>query len=139
MAETWRLFYDSECGFCSTAMRRAVRWGERYGRSIVALPLSCPEAQSKGYGDVLVLEADRVYYAGDAWLQIFSIGPWALRPLTLLGLTRPGRHLVARLYEIAAANRHCLLPSGRLPAEAKDEQADDAQRTREDGVRLSGT
>ena len=107
----WRLFYDSNCAFCTTSMRRAVRWAERSGTPIVAVPLSGDEAVRKGYGADLALEADRVYLAGDAWLKLFGIAPWYLRGISLLRLTRLTRSLVARLYTVVASRRSCRIAS----------------------------
>lgn len=103
----WRLYYDSQCGFCTKWMRRSVRWVERSGTSIAALPLQGDEAAARGYGDVVVLEADRVYYAGDAWLKLLGLAPWYLRGLSLMGFSKPTRRSVAWFYKLVAARRSC--------------------------------
>jgi predicted DCC family thiol-disulfide oxidoreductase YuxK len=102
----WRLFYDSDCEFCTRSMRRAVRWAERAGQPMESLPLDGPAALARGYGADLVLEADQVYKGGDAWLALFSLAPWYLR-WRFAGV----RRLFGAAYRLVARNRSCGLGS----------------------------
>ena len=107
MPAVWRLYYDSDCAFCMRMMRRACSWAESKGKPIEALPLNGPEAAAKGYGDALVLEADRIYHDGDAWLKLLTLAPWYLCGLSSFASTKPTRALVDGIYRVVAARRSC--------------------------------
>ena len=111
MPTPWRLFYDSDCAFCTKWMRRSLRWAELRGVSMETQPLTGGEAMAKGYGDVVVLEADRVYCAGDAWRKLVSLAPWYLRSFSLMRLSPPSRRLVGWIYGLVASRRSCEIGS----------------------------
>ncbi len=97
----WRLYYDGGCNLCHTSQLRAERWAKRYGQELVAMPLQSAEAQDKGYNTgAMVLEADRVYTAGDAWIKLLSIAPWPLRLLYILARIPGLRQLIHLGYAV---------------------------------------
>lgn len=103
---TWKLFYDGGCNLCHASKLRAERWAERSGQPMVVDILQSEEAQNKGYGNAMVLEADRVYSGADAWMKLMTIAPLYLRWLSWVRLTPPTRWLAARLYGIVAHYRY---------------------------------
>lgn len=117
----WRLFYDGTCNLCHGSQLRVVRWAARSGQSVETEVLQSPEAEGKGYGDAMALEADgRVYLAADAWLRLMRVAPWGLRWVGWLGQVPGFRQLLGLGYAIVAANRKrwfgqraCPLPTAR--------------------------
>ncbi len=114
---TWKLFYDGGCNLCHASKLRAEAWAERAHQPLQVDILQSDEAIAKKYGSAMVLEADRVYYAEDAWLKLMQIAPWYLRWVGWLGRV-PGIHqLVGLGYKIVAkyrlkwfGSRACQLP-----------------------------
>src|SRR5437016_4864961 len=70
----WKLYYDGECNLCHGSQLRVVRWAARAGQPVETDVLQSGAAMEKGYdGGSMVLEADKVYYAEDAWLRLMKV------------------------------------------------------------------
>lgn len=114
----WNLYYDSGCNLCHESKLRFEIWAEKKGQPLHATPLQSLEAADKGYGfEQMVLEADRVYTAEDAWLKLMEIAPWYLawvRLLASIPFIRPmlkwGYRLVARYRIKWFGARACAIP-----------------------------
>jgi predicted DCC family thiol-disulfide oxidoreductase YuxK len=103
----WKLYYDGGCNLCHGSKTRAEAWAERAGQALEAVPLQSPEALEKGYaGAEMVLEAERTYFAADAWLALLRIAPWYLRWVAWLGVVPGFRQLLQVGYRIVARYRH---------------------------------
>jgi predicted DCC family thiol-disulfide oxidoreductase YuxK len=111
---TWVLFFDDDCAFCSSAVRRVARWDKR-GRVFFAPlrgELACKNglaghAAKTGGTMVLLRESDgAVFTRGDAVLELTSAlgGAWRLLRIGKL-LPKSPR---AALYDLVADNRHRL-------------------------------
>lgn len=117
---TWKLFYDGGCNLCHRSQLQAERWAKRAGQELHVDVLQSDEATSKGYGDAMVLEADRVYVASDAWFKILTISPWYVAWLGIFRLTPPTRWLASKCYDLIAkyrrkwfGTRECQLPRNK--------------------------
>lgn len=102
----WKLYYDGGCNLCHASKLRVERWAERAGVPLEVEILQSEEAQKKNYGQAMVLEADRVYQAEDAWLKLMLIAPWGLRWIGWLGRLPGFRTLLAWGYRIVAKYRY---------------------------------
>lgn len=121
----WILFFDGECGFCSSSVRRVFRL-DRRGRISFA-PLQGKLAASLGFSShaakdggtmVLLREADgRIFTHSDSWIELGAAlgGPWRICALFRL-VPKPLRDWV---YRTVAANRY-RLPAGPLLCEVPD-------------------
>jgi predicted DCC family thiol-disulfide oxidoreductase YuxK len=105
---------------CHVSKLRAERWAEQAGQALRVDVLQSAEAITKGYGDAMVLEADRVYFGADAWLKLMTLSPWYLRWLAWLGrwplvgpLMKFGYAVVARYRKKWFGSRACPVPSTR--------------------------
>ena len=114
----WKLYYDGECNLCHGSQLQVVKWAKRAGQEIETDVLQSDAASAQGYtGDAMVLEADKVYFAEDAWLRLMRVAPWYLRWVGLIGQV-PGIHQLMGLgYRIVAkyrkkwfGTRSCPLP-----------------------------
>jgi len=104
---TWKLFYDGGCNLCHVSKLRAEKWAKKAGQPMDVDVLLGDEAISKGYGEAMVLEADgQVLTAADAWLKILTIGPWYLRWLPWMRLTKPTMFLARMGYRIVDRYRY---------------------------------
>ena len=115
---TWKLYYDGECNLCHGSQLQVVKWAKRAGQEIETDVLQSEAAFAQGYkGDAMVLEADKVYFAEDAWLRLMNVAPWYLRWVGWIG-SIPGIHQILGLgYRLVAkyrkrwfGNRSCPLP-----------------------------
>lgn len=103
---TWKLYYDGECNLCHGSQLQVVKWAAKSGQPVDTEILQSPEAVEKGYsGDEMVLEADRVYRAADAWLKLMQVAPWYLRWIGTVGRIPGVRQLLAFGYRIVARYR----------------------------------
>jgi predicted DCC family thiol-disulfide oxidoreductase YuxK len=103
----WKLFYDGGCNLCHASKLRSERWAERAGRPLEVDVLASDEAIAKGYGEMMVLEADGAVLTGaDAWLKMMTLAPVPLRWLSLMRLTKPTRAIAAFFYGIVARYRY---------------------------------
>jgi predicted DCC family thiol-disulfide oxidoreductase YuxK len=127
---TWVLFFDGDCGFCSSSVRRIARW-DQHGRVFFA-PLQGELARENGLSGhaaevggtmVLLRESDgAVFTRGNAVLELSNAlgGSWKLLRIAKL---LPG-FLRDALYDLVAGNRHrlpganraCDLPDAALAA-----------------------
>jgi predicted DCC family thiol-disulfide oxidoreductase YuxK len=96
----WKLYYDDECNLCYRSKLTVEHWAEKRHLALIVKPLQSEEAKQKGYQGTLVLEADRVYYAEEAWLKMLTIAPWYLRWLAPLGSFPPLRWVVRKIYRL---------------------------------------
>ena len=104
---TWKLFYDGGCNLCHVSKLRAEKWAEKAGQPLAVDVLASDEAISKGYGQMMVLEADgRVFTAADASMKILTIAPWYLRWLSWFRKTKPTMALARFVYNIIARYRY---------------------------------
>ncbi len=118
----WKLFYDGGCNLCHSSQLRVERWAKAAGQSLEVDVLQSEEAVAKGYGKLMVLEADgKTYEGADAWLHLMRIAPRRLRWAAAFALTRPTRWLAGQFYWLVARLRYriwgrraCPLPSGKL-------------------------
>ncbi len=103
----WKLFYDGGCNLCHVSKLRAEKWAKRAGQPLEVDVLLSDEGISKGYGEVMVLEADgQVYTAADAWMKIMSIAPWYLRWVSWFRLPPPTMAVARFAYGIVAKYRY---------------------------------
>jgi predicted DCC family thiol-disulfide oxidoreductase YuxK len=112
---TWKLYYDGGCNLCHVAKLRAEAWAERAGQPLVVDILQSPEAIEKGYADAMVLEADRVYTAADAWFKMMTIAPWYLRWVSWFRLTPPTYWVARLIYGLVARLRYRLFGRRACP------------------------
>ncbi|MFN3729103.1 MAG: thiol-disulfide oxidoreductase DCC family protein [Fimbriimonadaceae bacterium] len=126
---TWRLYYDGFCNLCHRSQLRAARWADRRGQLLEIVPLQHPDAVGKGYGDAMVLEAERTYVGADAWIRLLSLSsaPW-LSPLLGSPMIRPfvrlGYGVVARYRKAWFGTRACPIQRPNLDsAESKEPAA----------------
>src|SRR5688500_14707565 len=75
----WKLYYDASCNLCHASSKKIKIWAQAAEQPLEVHTLQSPGAQAKGYNDRMVLEAEKVYFAGDAWLRVMAIAPWYLR------------------------------------------------------------
>ena len=114
--DAWKLYYDGECNLCHASQLRAVRWAKQAGQPMDVELLQSPEAQAKGYGKHIVLEADgRVYFGGDAWLRALRLAPAPLRWISLGSKTALTRAIVAVVYACVAKVRRRLMGKRSCP------------------------
>lgn len=106
--DPWRLFYDGECNLCHGSKMWAERWAERAGVPLIAAPLQGDEARAKGYGGAMTLEAERVYYAAEAWLRLCQIGPVFVRWLPIVARIPGARWLIGFAYRAVERYRYRL-------------------------------
>lgn len=118
--EPWRLYYDGGCNLCHTSKLKVETWAERAGQPLVAEVLQSDKAIAKGYGAAMVLEADGVYFAEDAWLRLMRIAPTGLRWVGWLGglpgfrtLLKWGYRIVNRYRLKWFGTRECQIPVRR--------------------------
>ncbi len=102
----WKLFYDGGCNLCHVSKLRAERWAERAGQPMEVDILQSHYAIEQGYGDAMVLEADRVYQGAEAWMKIMTISPWYLRWLGWLGQFWPFHPILKWGYGVVAKYRY---------------------------------
>lgn len=114
---TWKLYYDGECNLCHGSQLRVVKWASRSGQPVETEVLQSAEAIEKGYANDMVLEADKVYLAEDAWLKLMRVAPWYLRWIGHVGelpilrqVIGLGYKLVARFRKKWFGTRSCPLP-----------------------------
>ncbi len=104
---TWKLFYDGGCNLCHVSKLRAERWAQVMGKPLEVDVLASDEALAKGYGELMVLEADgEVLTGADAWLKMMSLAPWYLRWVSWFGKTKPTRSVARFFYGIVAKYRY---------------------------------
>lgn len=115
---TWTLYYDGGCNLCHASRLQAEDWAQRAGQPLNVDILQSGAAIEKGYGEVMVLEADQTYFGADAWLKLMTIAPWYLRWVGFLGRLPVFRQLLQIGYAIVAkyrkkwfGSRACALPS----------------------------
>lgn len=103
----WTLYYDGGCNLCHASQIRAVRWAQRAGQALNAVPLQSVEAAAKGYTlDGMVLERDgSVYKASRAWIELLAIAPWYLRWIHWVGKVPGIRSILSWGYGIVAKYR----------------------------------
>lgn len=122
----WKLYYDGGCNLCHSSKLKVEKWAARAGQPLEVDILQSDEAVAKGYvGDAMVLETDRVYSGGDAWLKFMEIAPWYLRWLSWAKYTpftrwlvRLGYGLVARVRYRIWGTRSCPIPTAQQREEA---------------------
>jgi predicted DCC family thiol-disulfide oxidoreductase YuxK len=103
---TWKLFYDGGCNLCHVSKLKAERWAEKAHQPLQADVLLSDEAIAKGYGELMVLEADgEVLTAADAWMKMMTIAPWYLRWISWFGKTKPTMAVARFVYNIVAKYR----------------------------------
>lgn len=115
---TWKLYYDGECNLCHGSQLQVVKWAQRRGQMVEPEILQSPEAEAKGYiGDRMVLEADKTYFAEDAWLKLMTLAPWYLSWIAIFRWIPPikwilsiGYRIVARYRKKMFGTRTCPLP-----------------------------
>jgi predicted DCC family thiol-disulfide oxidoreductase YuxK len=125
---SWVLFYDGDCAFCSSSVRRVFRLDKR--ARIFFAPLQGETAREMGFSHhaaaeggtmVLLRESDgKVFMFSDAWIELArALGGW----WRLLAVTRYiPRCLRDGLYRWVARNRYrfmgktdtCSLPDSEL-------------------------
>ncbi|MBV6457380.1 MAG: hypothetical protein HONBIEJF_00488 [Fimbriimonadaceae bacterium] len=115
---TWTLYYDGGCNLCHVSRLQAEDWAHRAGQPLNVDVLQGGAAIEKGYGEAMVLEAEKVYIGADAWLKLLTIAPWYLRWVGLLGKLPVFREILKLGYGIVAkyrkkwfGSRACALPS----------------------------
>jgi predicted DCC family thiol-disulfide oxidoreductase YuxK len=121
---TWKLFYDGGCNLCHVSKLRAERWAEKAGQPLQVDVLSSDEAIAKGYGELMVLEADgEVLMGADAWMKLMTIAPWYLRWVALFRRTKPTMAMARFFYGMVAKYRYkvfgrrtCQVPARPKPA-----------------------
>lgn len=102
----WKLYYDGECNLCHGSQLQLVKWAAKRGKTVETEVLQSEEAAQKGYvGDRMVLEADKVYYAEDAWLKLLTVAPWYLSWVAVFRWVPPIRWLLGIGYRIVAKYR----------------------------------
>lgn len=102
----WRLYYDGECNLCHSSQLRVVRWARAAGQPLETDILQAPEAQAKGYGAAMALEADgEVHFAEEAWLKLARLSPGFVGWIAPFLSTRALRPLVRLGYGIVERNR----------------------------------
>jgi predicted DCC family thiol-disulfide oxidoreductase YuxK len=117
----WKLYYDGGCNLCHASQLRAERWAKKAGQPLDVDILASPDAIAKGYGEMMVLEADgKVYQGADAWFKVMTIAPWYARWISWMRLTPVTRWIGAALYNVVAkyrikwfGSRACALPRER--------------------------
>jgi predicted DCC family thiol-disulfide oxidoreductase YuxK len=103
---TWKLFYDGGCNLCHASQLRVERWARRAGQPLAVDVLVSDEGIAKGYGQVMVLEADgTVFQAADAWMKVMTIAPWYWRWISLFAKTKPTLWVMRVFYGIVAKYR----------------------------------
>ncbi len=103
---TWKLFYDGGCNLCHVSKLGAERWAERAHQPLDVDVLVSDEAIAKGYGEMMVLEADgQVLTAAEAWMKLMTIAPWYLRWVSWFGKTKPTMALARFFYNLIAKYR----------------------------------
>lgn len=118
----WKLYYDGECNLCHGSQLQVVKWAARSGQEVETEILQSPEAREKGYsGDEMVLEAERVYRAENAWLRLMKVAPWYLRWVGHIGQVPVIKQILAVGYRIVAryrkkwfGTRSCPLPQSTV-------------------------
>jgi len=102
----WRLYYDGECNLCHSSQLRVVRWARASGQELETDILQSAEAQAKGYGDAMALEADgEVLFAEQAWLRLARLAPGFVGWVAPLLASRGLRPLVRLGYRLVERNR----------------------------------
>ena len=115
----WKLYYDGECNLCHGSQLQVVKWASKFGQPIETAILQSEESVQKGYSsEEMVLEADHIYRAEQAWLKLMTVAPWYLRWCAFFGalpginfLTRLGYRFVAKYRKKFFKKRACELPS----------------------------
>lgn len=114
---TWKLYYDGECNLCHGSQLQVVKWAQRSGQPVETEVLQSAEAGAKGYAADMVLEADKVYLAENAWLKLMRIAPWYLRWIGFVGEVPGIKQVVGLVYRVFAhyrkkwfGKRSCPLP-----------------------------
>jgi predicted DCC family thiol-disulfide oxidoreductase YuxK len=102
----WKLYYDGSCNLCHASSKKIKKWAPAAGQPLEVHTLQSPDAQAKGYNEQMVLEADKVYFAGDAWLRVMAIAPWYLRWISWMRFTGVTAWLAKGLYNLVARTRH---------------------------------
>lgn len=120
---TWRLYYDGGCNLCHASKLRAEAWAQRAGQPLEVDILQSESAIAKGYGDAMVLEADRVYKAADAWLMLMTLAPWYLRWVAWTRHTPPTLALARGVYSLVARVRYRLFGRRACPLPARPPSA----------------
>ena len=114
----WKLFYDGECNLCHGSQLQVVKWAEKSGQMIETEVLQSQAAMEAGFnGDSMVLQADKTYFAADAWLRLMLVAPWYVRWIGWLGVLPGMRQILSGLYKVVAryrkkwfGSRTCPLP-----------------------------
>ncbi len=103
---TWKLFYDGGCNLCHSSQLRAERWARRAAQPLEIDVLASDEAIKKGYGDVMIVEADgKVFRADQAWFKLAALGPWYVRWMAPLNGFAPTRALIRWGYNLVVKHR----------------------------------
>ncbi len=103
---TWKLFYDGGCNLCHVSKLRVEKWAVKAHQPLDVDILLSDEAINKGYGDAMVLEADKVYQGADAWLKLMTISPWYLRWIGWLASVPIFRPFLKWAYGVVAKYRY---------------------------------
>lgn len=102
---TWKLYYDGECNLCHGSQLQVVKWAKAAGQPIETDILQSEEGQSKYAGDAMVLEAEKTYYAENAWLRLMKVAPWYLRWIGYIGQVPGIKQLLGLGYRVVAKYR----------------------------------
>jgi predicted DCC family thiol-disulfide oxidoreductase YuxK len=104
--QLWKLYFDGTCNLCLKSSKTVQRWAKAAGQPLEVHTLQSPKAQAKGYSEQMVLEAERTYFAAEAWLRAMSLAPWYLRWVSWLRFTPITKWVAATGYNFVARNRH---------------------------------
>ena len=104
--DVWKLYYDGGCNLCHTSQLRVEKWAKATHQPLEVDVLQGDEAIAKGYGQLMVVEAQgQVFQGATAWLFLMRIAPWYLRWVAAFDLTPPTRWLASQVYWLVARLR----------------------------------
>lgn len=111
---TWKVYYDAGCNVCHHSQLRMVKWAQKRGQSLEAIPLQSEEAAAKGYADEMVVEIDgKPFFRHEGWAQVLKLAPWYLRWVGVFSGTAPFRwtyNFVAKWRYRLFGRRTCPIP-----------------------------